>query len=815
MKIIRMKINYLLVISGFFLIANPALAQSVSGTYTVSGTIADSASQKPLDLITVQLMKDSATLTKVGYTTANGAFELTKFEAGNYILVLSGVGYKTRKVPLATTTIPQTISLGTIFLNPETVALKEVLVTAAKPIVQQEIDRITYDLQADPESKVYSVLEMMRKVPLLSLDADNTLYMKGNTDFRILVDGKPSSMVERNYKEILRSMPASSIERIEVITSPPSKYDAEGLAGIINIVTKQKLDNGYRGSVNVSERYPAGGPGVGGTVSFKQGKLGMTGLLGGSIYNTPEVNSWANRTTLSNDPTYLAQNNTTLNKSRSGYVGYELSYELDSLNLISGQMNLNGSRSSGWGKQHSTLRNSTEILQRYDLTDTRGGTGNGMDASLNYQRGFKRDKNQLLTFSYRFYTFENEQNDTLRLTNTANYDLPDYQQTNRQNFAEQTTQIDFVYPVRKVTIEAGIKAIMRDNESDFQYLSYNPDQDRFEPQPDFSNQYANTQNVYGAYNSYHYSFKQWSIKAGARIEQTVMRADFISTRSEAKQNYFNVIPSVLINRKFKKNAAGMNLGFSQRIQRPGIYQLNPFVDRSNPVFERTGNPGLRPALVNDFQLGYNRSKKGSVSLGVGATLFQDLIFQVSVLDPVANISRVTYENTGRARLLTGSMNINYPFTKRWSASINARAAHGKVEGVVNGTRQTNQGLMYSVNVSSGYRFEKEWRVTANLNANGPNVNLQGTSNTMVGTSISVNKDLIKEKLSLALAINNPFTKFRKDHRESFGPNFLQINDRRDYFRSFHLSLNYKFGRLKEEIKRNKRGIRNDDVQTGS
>jgi len=810
-----MKINYLLVISGFFLIANPALAQSVSGTYTVSGTIADSASQKPLDLITVQLMKDSATLTKVGYTTANGAFELTKFEAGNYILVLSGVGYKTRKVPLATTTIPQTISLGTIFLNPETVALKEVLVTAAKPIVQQEIDRITYDLQADPESKVYSVLEMMRKVPLLSLDADNTLYMKGNTDFRILVDGKPSSMVERNYKEILRSMPASSIERIEVITSPPSKYDAEGLAGIINIVTKQKLDNGYRGSVNVSERYPAGGPGVGGTVSFKQGKLGMTGLLGGSIYNTPEVNSWANRTTLSNDPTYLAQNNTTLNKSRSGYVGYELSYELDSLNLISGQMNLNGSRSSGWGKQHSTLRNSTEILQRYDLTDTRGGTGNGMDASLNYQRGFKRDKNQLLTFSYRFYTFENEQNDTLRLTNTANYDLPDYQQTNRQNFAEQTTQIDFVYPVRKVTIEAGIKAIMRDNESDFQYLSYNPDQDRFEPQPDFSNQYANTQNVYGAYNSYHYSFKQWSIKAGARIEQTVMRADFISTRSEAKQNYFNVIPSVLINRKFKKNAAGMNLGFSQRIQRPGIYQLNPFVDRSNPVFERTGNPGLRPALVNDFQLGYNRSKKGSVSLGVGATLFQDLIFQVSVLDPVANISRVTYENTGRARLLTGSMNINYPFTKRWSASINARAAHGKVEGVVNGTRQTNQGLMYSVNVSSGYRFEKEWRVTANLNANGPNVNLQGTSNTMVGTSISVNKDLIKEKLSLALAINNPFTKFRKDHRESFGPNFLQINDRRDYFRSFHLSLNYKFGRLKEEIKRNKRGIRNDDVQTGS
>ena len=810
-----MKINRLLIVLGFFLVANFARAQSKSGTYSVSGTVVDSASKKPLDLITVQLMKDSVTLVKVGYTAANGSFALTEFEAGNYTLVMSGVGYKTRKVPIdATETTQRTVQLETILLRPETIALNEVLVTAAKPIVQQEIDRITYDLQADPESKVYSVLEMMRKVPLLSLDADNTLYMKGNTDFRILVDGKPSSMVERNYKEILRSMPASSILRIEVITPPSAKYDAEGLAGIINIVTKEKLDNGYRGSVNINERLPVGGPGIGGTVSFKQGKLGMTDLLGGSIYNTPEVDSWANRTTLSDEPTYLIQTNTTRNKSRSGYVGYELSYELDSLNLVSGQMNINGSKSSGWGKQNSRLGNTTEIVQRYDLADTRGGTGNGMDASLNYQRGFKRNKNQLLTFSYRFYTFGNEQNDTLQLTNTRNYDLPDYQQTNRQNFTEQTTQIDFVYPVRKLTIEAGVKAIMRDNESDFQYRSYNPDSERFEPRPDFSNQFTNMQNVYGAYNSYQYGFGQWGVKAGARIEQTVMRADFISTRSEVGQSYFNVIPSVSVNRKFKKDV-GVNLGFSQRIQRPGIYQLNPFIDRSNPVFERTGNPGLRPALVNDFQLGYTKSTKGSVSLGVGATLFQDLIFQVSVLDPATNITRITYENTGRARLLTGSMNINYPLTKRWNASVNARAAHGKVEGVVNGTRQTNQGLMYSVNVSSGYRFEKEWRITVNLNGSGPNVNLQGTSNSMVGTSISVNKELVKEKLLLAAAINNPFTKFRKDHRESFGPNFLQTNDRRDYFRSFQLSLNYKFGRLKGEIKKNKRGIRNDDVQTGS
>src|SRR5690606_11837909 len=121
--------------------------------------------------------------------------------------------------------------LGSIFINPGVTGLKEVTITTIKPIVKQEVDRITYDLQADPESKVYSVLEMMRKVPFLSVDAEDNIYLKGNADFKILINGKPSSMVERSYKEVLRSMPASSIERIEVITTPHAKYDAEGLAG--------------------------------------------------------------------------------------------------------------------------------------------------------------------------------------------------------------------------------------------------------------------------------------------------------------------------------------------------------------------------------------------------------------------------------------------------------------------------------------------------------------------------------------------------------------------------------------------------------
>ncbi len=173
--------------------------------------------------------------------------------------------------------------------------------------MKQEVDRISYDLQADPESKVFSVLDMMRKVPLLSLDADNNILLKGNSDFKILINGKPSSMVERNYKEILRTMPASSIERIEVITTPPAKYDAEGLAGIINIITNKKLDNGYNGSLNFSERFPNGGPGFGGSFSAKFGKIGMSAFGGASIFKSPQIINSTSRNTFGDENTILTK----------------------------------------------------------------------------------------------------------------------------------------------------------------------------------------------------------------------------------------------------------------------------------------------------------------------------------------------------------------------------------------------------------------------------------------------------------------------------------------------------------------------------
>ncbi|WP_460639227.1 TonB-dependent receptor [Larkinella harenae] len=797
----------------FGLLCVQSLAQSpILGR--VTGIVVDSVDKKVMDYITINLLTEQQAAVKVDFTKTDGSFVLDRLKPGTYMLVAVGVGYKQKTIRVdLSDTAKFAVDLGRIEMAPAVVGLKEIKVTAIKPIVKQEVDRITYDMQADPENKVFNALEMMRKVPLLSLDADNNLYLKGNSDFRILINGKPSSMMERNYRDVLRSMPASSIERIEVITTPPAKYDAEGLAGIINIITHKTIDNGYNGTINVSERFPVGGPGVGGTVSAKFGKLGMTVMTGGNQYRTPDIRTWSERVASGPNPASLTQNGSTRSGNYSGYLGYEISYEIDTLNLLSAQFNINGSKGNGFAFQNSRLTANAEPWEQYRVDNRSRDNGRGMDAAFNYQRGSSVDKNRLLTFSYRYFGYNNDQKGYVDFTEQINFALPDYRQFNDQQFSEQTAQVDYVYPVKKINIEAGLKVILRDNRSDFRFESFDPETNTFDPDLTRSNRFTNTQNVFGAYNTYQYTFKKWGVKAGARIEQTVVKADFISTDSKVDQNYFNVIPSLAINRKLKNNA-GFNFGYTQRIQRPGIYQLNPFVDRSNPNFERTGNPALRPAFVHDFQLGFNKSKKGSVNVGLGYTNFRDMIMPVAVFDPQTNITRATFGNTGRARLFMLMLNLNYPLTKKWNLSLNSRAAHGRVSGVVNGQAVSNQGLMYQANIATGYKLTSGWRVNGNLTMVGPNINIQGTTNSMVSSSFSLSKDVFNDKLSLSAAFNNPFTKFRNARRETFGPNFNQLDIRRDYFRSFNISLNYKFGKLKEAIKKNKRGIRNDDVQNG-
>jgi ferric enterobactin receptor len=773
----------------------------------ISGQLKDSLTQQPVPYATLLLKNEKKVQVKSAISNKEGVFTLANVTAGNYIMNIVHVGYQSKNIAIkleGTSKVLPTISLLTGANQ-----LKGVTVMADRPLVKQEIDRIAYDVKADPESKVNNVLEMMRKVPLLSVDGEDNIQLQGNSNYKILINGKPSGMMERNPKDILKSMPASSIERIEVITTPPAKYDGEGLAGIINIITFKKADNGTNGTVNVSERFPVGGPGIGGTFTLKNGKFGLATNVGGNLSGTPDLISTNSRIINGSKASNLWQTGNKDFSGKSGYAGVELSYELDSLNLISGQFNYNANKNDGFNSQYSLLNGATIASERYELNNNSINSGHGIDAAFNYQLGFKKDKNRLLTFSYRYFEFSNSQNNNVDIFNTLNYNLPDYQQDNKGSSSEQTVQVDLAYPLKKVNIEAGVKAIFRNNSSDFQYLSANSS-GAFIIDPTLSNAFNNLQNVYGIYNTYQFNIQKWAVKAGVRLEKTDIDADFVG--STFSNNSLNVIPSISMMKRFK-NQSSINFGFTSRIQRPGINQLNPFEDRSNPNIVQVGNPDLKPMKGNSIEMSYSSFKKLNININARGMFFNNVIMPRITTEN--NVTKSSYGNTGDATLIGLNINANYPINPKLRVNAAVMGNYGIVSGEINNVTLKKRGLMRRAMTAVSYRPTKDWQTSASVNYNGPGLSLQGTSNSFVFYSLSVNKDFLNNKLTLSFAANNMFNKYRNAINYTNGTDFTQESFNQNYQRGFTTSLNYRFGRLKENIKKNKKGIDNNDVSGGT
>ncbi|WP_162618637.1 outer membrane beta-barrel family protein [Pedobacter yulinensis] len=774
----------------------------------LSGTLIDSVTKKPVAFATVNFQKEKTTI-KTVLTDSLGRFVQNGLPDGSYLVNLATIGYAPKQLPAVLN--GKNLDLGTIRLQPATANLGEVAVTGNRPVIRQEADRIAYDVQADAESKTLTVLDMMRKVPLLAVDADDNIKLKGSGNFKILINNRPSGMVTRDPKEVLRSMPASSIQKIEVITTPPSRFDAEGLSGIINIITAKKVDNGYNGSLSLRNQWP-GGPGANLNLTWKQGRFGVDLSGGTGIWKVSDIRVREIRTNTGTNPSTLiaAGNNSIDNKWLWGTAA--LSYELDTLNLFTLEINPYG----GYNRQITDQRFdlNAQAPSSYRAENNRLFEWRGTDYTANYQRGFKNNREHLLTFSFKYFRTHEPNNSTLAYMDKQNFTLPDLRQENKSFFSEQTAQADYVSPLGKVTLEAGLKAILRKGDTDFESFAFNPASQIYELQIAQSNGYTNTQDVFGAYTSAALALKKWTVKAGARIEYTDIKGVFMSGSEQVKQNYFNVIPTVSLNRKLTEGNS-ISLGFTQRIERPAIYFLNPFVDRSRPNFEQSGNPGLRPVLSNNFDLNYSHSKKGSVNLGLSYNFANNTQQTVVRYDAERQVTRITYQNIGRERRLGSNLNINYPLTSKWSISANGTLNYIWLEGMIEGLLTRNSGLTGYASANSAYKFEKTWKATLSFNYGAPDVLLQGASNNYYFLGMSGSKDLIKDKLTLSAMVANPFKKYRPYTNFVQGSNFTNEYSRENYFRRFNATLVWKFGKLQGSIKKNQRSIRNDDVKSQS
>jgi len=677
-------------------------------------------------------------------------------------------------------------------------SIQEVILDGKKPFIKTKIDGLVYNVQSDPESKSKNLLEMMRKMPYLSLDANENILFKGNTNFKILINGKETQLLTNNPKDVLKSIPASTIRNIEIITNPSSKYDAEGASGIINITTTKKMEDGYNASVNLGSSFPKQEQNAGFSLNIRQNKIGISAYGGGFLRKNPEISYQNLQRALSNN---LSQNGRISGKGHGGYFNVNASYEIDSLNLLNIQLGSDFSNNTSKDlliSQFSQQNNLTEDINSINNSDS---NGKGFETSVNYQIGFKNDKSQLLTLSYRFNNYDNgiiSMTDFHnRVTNSASYINQNNDNQNREN----TFQIDFVKNMKKVFLETGLKAILRKNSS--QYTSFPENLLN-------SDEFLNQQNIYGAYITTRFSLFGWSFQTGLRLESTDTNVDFTSTNTEVDQNYFNFIPNISIGKHGKVH--GINFGFSQRIKRPGINRLNPFVNQSNPYFQITGNPYLKPTVNNDMMANYSYNNKINLNLVLGYSFSDKIDLKVSSYDPATNITRTTYENSSSVRRLGMDYNLNYPITKKLTLSINGNSAFFFINGKVNDIEVENNLLTCYVYFSANYQFENNWTVNSNFEINSKMpAGLQSKTNAYTGSSFSFSKSILDNQLLFSAHINNPFNKFRKAVTETQGNDFYQNNNVRDYYRSFGLNITYKFGKLKDEFKGTKRKIQNNDL----
>ncbi|WP_246151233.1 outer membrane beta-barrel family protein [Adhaeribacter aerolatus] len=684
--------------------------------------------------------------------------------------------------------------MGKVMLGATVKQLKEAEIVTEKLLVEQDIDKITYNVAFDPESNFLNTLDMLRKVPLLTFDADDNLQLNGNNNYLILVNGKRSSLFSGKPSEVLSGLPASAIKKVEIITNPSAAYEATGVGGIINIITQKSSIGGYSGSGNLSVKNPRGLT-LGGYLTAKTGKFGLSNRFNHNANNSPVNSSNFFREDRIRQ-IRLEQTGKSNSNSQSWNMGSELSYDLTPQDLISASFSHNISNGRNSNVQEVNQRNAVaELTEAYQNLNTGKNIARGSDFSLNYQHSSRKTGQQLLALSFNLINSPNKSTSDFTLQPVLNYSGRVSTTQSMDETREFTAQADYVQPIGKQALELGIKSSLEQNSSDYFYKNRQPETGIFLLDSSQSNNFGYHQAIHAAYVSLNLRKGAWGLRTGARLEAARLYADFTSSGTRATPQYHNLFPTISLSRLLKGSST-LKLSYSQRIQRPGLYYLNPYVDQTDPLNISFGNPDLNPATSHIFQLDYNLFVK---DISANASIFHNFtnnsIQEFTILG-ADSVAQTTYSNLGQDQHYGFSLSTNTTLFRKLSLNLNSRTQYVTFTSLIEGKPQRNEGFTYNLQGSASYRFGKNWRVSGTLGYNSPNVLLQGRTGGYTLSSLSVNKEFLKsKKASIALAVRSPDRKYRRAVSEVNSATFYQQRTSYSVTRQFQLSLNYRFSQL--------------------
>ena len=785
---------------------------SYAQTSTIKGMVVDSLTSQGEPYVTIRVYKERKSNKPLAMwvTNIDGTFAHTVNGQGNFFISFSSMGRKDiiRNVQLSAT--GGEIDLGKLLIQDNAKQLKGVEVVAQKPLVKMETDKMAYDVQADNDSKASTVLDMLRKVPMVIVDGQDNITVNGQSSFKVYVDGKPSVMFSSNPSQVFKAMPASMVKSIEVITNPGAKYDAEGVGGVLNIVmnasSNSKMSkNGYNG--NVSLTAAAIGLRLSSFISGQQGKFSYSANIMNNRGRVKGVETEMER--IASDGSRMIYNQTGSTRMPFTMANVSLGYEIDSVSNVNATLGVTQFEMNNDGHPTTTFTGGSYGTGfSYGNAMTMKNVNNSYNGSLDYQRFLNKSRTSSITLSYLFTT------SPARSENRRIYDpvsalvtipLADLYSEAKTRGTEHTLQVDYITPLSKTQqLNTGVKYINRRSTSDSRFYDIVGSVEQYDPAKSVN--YKNLQSVLAEYAEYKVTLKNVSAKAGLRYEHTWESVDFVlGAGSNFKKNYGNLVPSasVTYNLSPTKNI-GVNYGM--RITRPGITYLNPYVDRSNPTIIIYGNSDLEVEKTHNINLVYNTfSRKFMANFTLGTIFANNKIEEYSFMQ--SGILNRTYGNIVQSKSFNFNTFMNYSLSKNTRIMLNLTLEYADLKSAQ--LNQHNSGWMATAYL--GLQQTLPWDLKWNVNLTGSTTRytLQGyqTGNNMLISTLS--KSLFNDKLSLSLLYLAPLTGKLKIDQYSKGHDFETTTRIRIPLQNLMFTVSWNFGNTKKTFQQRSSKITND------
>jgi len=737
----------------------------------IIGVLKDAKTQETIPFATAVLIdKTTAKNVKIAQTDLNGAFVMSDLPKGNFTFKISFVGYQTMvRDNVAITAATGTLNFGDIKMNAaKGNILSEVTVTGQKQGMQMGIDKKIFSVDQSVISEGGSATDLLQNVPSVSTDMDGNVSLRGSTGVKVLIDGKPSLIAGGNVAQILASIPASSIESVEVITNPSAKYDAEGQSGIINIVLKKNTKLGFNGSAAITagnrDNYNANT-----NLSFQNSKVNIYGNYSyrygnrvGGGYQDITYKSDSARTAFTNQAT----TSNTLEKGHNAKAGLDYYLAPKSVISLSGGFNSRENERNELLdiRQLNRVQTPVSLSNRTNLND---GYGSSYDLNLDYVQKFKKPKEEL-TFNFGYSNGDNNNDQTYSTTTTNRNNVPINENLslqrvfNRGDNSNYNIQTDYSVPVGKVgKVEVGYRSQIRLADNNQYADSILTNTSVYIENNKLINNFNSKDQVHALYVNYQNQIKDFGYQLGLRAEDARLDTHLdgytnnVLTSSEGNIHYKRLYPSVFLTQKLKGDNQ-VQLSYTRRVNRPRPWDTNPFLDVSDPFNYRGGNPNLLPEDVHSFELGYSKYwKKVTLTSSLYFRQTNDVIQRVRS-SPVNGIITSTPQNLSR-QINSGLELIGrFDLVKALNFTTNVNLYQAKFDGDARFDIPTSSGFSWNANLTANLTVVKNLSVQVRGDYRAPEVMAQGKRNAMYGIDGGAKYDFPNKKSSLSFNVRDIF-----------------------------------------------------------